>query len=63
MNYMAFIDPHVVFNLAGISIMAILVGIIGGVGTIWGPPVGAFIMVFCRRPFGAPFRDSPPMGE
>jgi branched-chain amino acid transport system permease protein len=35
MNYMAFIDPHVVFSLHYISIMAILVGIIGGVATIW----------------------------
>lgn len=55
MNYMAFIDPHVVFNLAGISIMAILVGIIGGVGTIWGPPVGAFIMVFLQETFRSSF--------
>jgi branched-chain amino acid transport system permease protein len=45
MNYMAFIDPHVVFSLHYISIMAILVGIIGGVATIWGPAVGAFIMI------------------
>jgi len=55
MNYMAFIDPHVVFNLAGISIMAILVGIIGGVGTVWGPPVGAFIMVFLQETFRSSF--------
>jgi branched-chain amino acid transport system permease protein len=45
MNYMAFIDPEVVFSLHYISIMAILVGIIGGVATIWGPAVGAFIMI------------------
>jgi len=55
MNYMAFIDPHVVFNLHDISIMAILVGIIGGVGTIWGPPVGAFIMVFLQETFRSSF--------
>jgi branched-chain amino acid transport system permease protein len=45
MNYMGFIDPEVVFSLHDISIMAILVGIVGGVGTIYGPVVGAFIMV------------------
>jgi len=42
---MGFIDPHVVFSLHNISIMAILVGIVGGVGTVYGPAVGAFIMV------------------
>jgi branched-chain amino acid transport system permease protein len=55
MNYMAFIDPHVVFSLHDISIMAILVGIIGGVGTLWGPPVGAFIMVWLQETFRSAF--------
>ncbi len=44
-NYMGFVDPKVVFSLHDISIMAILVGIVGGVGTVYGPAVGAFIMV------------------
>jgi branched-chain amino acid transport system permease protein len=51
MNYMGFIDPHVVFSLHDISIMAILVGIVGGVGTIYGPAVGAFIMVAIQELF------------
>jgi branched-chain amino acid transport system permease protein len=55
MNYMAFIDPHVVFSLHDISIMAILVAIIGGVGTMWGPPVGAFIMVWLQETFRSSF--------
>lgn len=55
MNYMAFIDPQVVFSLHYISIMAILVGIIGGVGTLWGPPVGAFIMVLLQETFRSSF--------
>lgn len=45
MNYMGFIDPREVFSLHDISIMAILVGIVGGVSTVYGPAVGAFIMV------------------
>jgi branched-chain amino acid transport system permease protein len=45
MNYMGFIDPEVVFSLHDISIMAILVGIVGGVGKVYGPVVGAFVMV------------------
>lgn len=55
MNYMGFIDPEVVFSLHYISIMAILVGIIGGVGTIWGPAVGAFIMVWLQELFRSSF--------
>lgn len=55
MNYMAFIDPHVVFSLHDISIMAILVAIIGGVGTLWGPAVGAFIMVWLQETFRSSF--------
>jgi branched-chain amino acid transport system permease protein len=50
-NYMGFIDPKVVFSLHDISIMAILVGIVGGVGTIYGPMVGAFIMVAVQEIF------------
>jgi branched-chain amino acid transport system permease protein len=51
MNYMGFIDPHVVFSLHDISIMAILVGIVGGVGTLYGPAVGAFVMVAVQEIF------------
>ncbi|MGC8657936.1 MAG: branched-chain amino acid ABC transporter permease [Desulfomonilaceae bacterium] len=50
-NYMGFIDPKVVFSLHDISIMAILVGIVGGVGTIYGPLVGAFVMVAVQEIF------------
>jgi len=55
MNYMAFIDPHVVFSLHHISIMAILVGIVGGVGTVTGPAVGAFIMIIFQETFRSAF--------
>ena len=50
-NYMGFIDPKVVFSLHDISIMAILVGIVGGVSTVYGPAVGAFIMVAVSEVF------------
>jgi branched-chain amino acid transport system permease protein len=50
-NYMGFIDPKVVFSLHDISIMAILVGIVGGVATIYGPAVGAFVMVAVQELF------------
>jgi branched-chain amino acid transport system permease protein len=51
MNYMGFIDPKEVFSLHDISIMAILVGIVGGVSTVYGPVVGAFIMVVISELF------------
>jgi branched-chain amino acid transport system permease protein len=55
MNYMGFIDPSVVFSLHDISIQAILVGIIGGVGTFWGPAFGALIMVGIQELFRTAF--------
>ena len=55
MNYMAFIDPEVVYSLHYISIMAILVGIVGGVATILGPAVGAFVMVGVQETFRSAF--------
>ncbi|UCF72936.1 MAG: branched-chain amino acid ABC transporter permease [Deltaproteobacteria bacterium] len=60
MNYMAFIDPEVVFSLHHISIMAILVGIVGGVATILGPTVGAFVMVGVQEIFRSAFFGAGP---
>ncbi|RMF99645.1 MAG: branched-chain amino acid ABC transporter permease [Nitrospirae bacterium] len=44
-NYMGYIDPEVVFALHDISIITIMVVMVGGVATFWGPVVGAVIMV------------------
>ncbi len=44
-NYMGYIDPKVVFALHDISIIAIMVVMVGGVATFWGPAIGAVIMV------------------
>lgn len=55
LNYMGFIDPTVVFSLGDISIMAILVAIVGGVGTLYGPVVGAFVMVAVNEFFRSGF--------
>lgn len=55
MNYMGFIDPEVVYSLHYISIMAILVGIVGGAATILGPAVGAFVMVGVQEIFRSAF--------
>lgn len=44
-NYMGYIDPKVVFALHDISIIAIMVVMVGGVATFWGPAVGSVIMI------------------
>ncbi len=44
-NYMGYIDPEVVFALHDISIITIMIVMVGGVATYWGPVVGAGIMV------------------
>ncbi len=41
MNYIAYIEPHSVFNLSAISIMMMLCVMLGGAGTLWGPVLGA----------------------
>ncbi len=45
MVYMGYIDPQIVFSLGEISILMIMVVMVGGVATFWGPTVGAVIMV------------------
>lgn len=44
-NYMGYIDPKIVFALHDISIVTIMIVMIGGVATYWGPFIGAVIMV------------------
>ncbi len=44
-NYMGYIDPKVVFALHDISIVVIMVVMVGGVATFWGPIIGSVIMV------------------
>jgi branched-chain amino acid transport system permease protein len=44
-NYMGYIDPKVVFALHDISIVVIMVVMVGGVATFWGPIIGSAIMV------------------
>jgi len=51
MNYMGFIDPGIVFSLPDISIMVILVTMLGGAATKWGPAVGAVIFILVSEIF------------
>jgi branched-chain amino acid transport system permease protein len=43
-QYILFIDPESVFPLS-LSILICLVAVLGGVGTLWGPVVGAAVLV------------------
>lgn len=53
MNYIGFIDPHVVFSLVDISVMAILVVMMGEAATLWGPSVGAVMFIALNEIFRA----------
>jgi branched-chain amino acid transport system permease protein len=44
-QFMFFFDPDTVFGLAGISVRAALIAIIGGVGTLAGPLIGALLII------------------
>jgi branched-chain amino acid transport system permease protein len=43
-----FVDPESVLSL-GISIAIALVGVVGGVGSVWGPALGAVIYIFLSK--------------
>src|SRR6266511_424536 len=51
MNYLGFIDPGIVFSLHDISVMMILVTMLGGVATMWGPAVGAVLYILVSELF------------
>ena len=47
-QYTLFVDPASTLALP-ISIDIALVGVVGGIGTLWGPPVGALVFVFLAK--------------
>lgn len=49
MNYMGFIDPGIVFSVEKISVMMILVTMLGGAATLWGPAVGAVVYILASE--------------
>jgi len=49
--FLSFIEPHIIFNLL-LSVQIALTVIIGGRGTVWGPAVGAALLII----FGEIFR-------
>lgn len=50
-NYTIFIDPYIVFSIGDLSIAIVLVVVLGGIGTFWGPVVGAMVVVMVSELF------------
>lgn len=55
--FLSFIEPHLIFNLV-LSIQIALTVIIGGRGTIWGPAVGAFVLIVAGEIFRTTFAQA-----
>ena len=54
---LAFIEPHVIFALL-LSVQIALTAIIGGRGTIWGPAVGALVLIGAGEMFRTTFAEA-----
>lgn len=52
--FLSFMEPHVMFNLL-LSIQIALTAIVGGRGTLWGPAVGAVVLVIAGEVFRTTF--------
>ena len=48
-----FFDPDSIFSLVGISVRVALICIIGGIGTLWGPIIGALFLLPLEELFNA----------
>ncbi|OZI24135.1 branched-chain amino acid ABC transporter permease [Bordetella genomosp. 7] len=55
--FLSFIEPHIIFNLL-LSVQIALTVIIGGRGTIWGPAVGAALLVISGEVFRTAFAQA-----
>ncbi|HRO58078.1 MAG TPA: branched-chain amino acid ABC transporter permease [Burkholderiaceae bacterium] len=55
--YLSFMEPHVMFNLL-LSIQIALTAIIGGRGTVWGPALGAVVLIGAGEMFRTVFAQA-----
>lgn len=55
--FLSFIEPHIIFNLL-LSIQIALTVIIGGRGTVWGPAVGAALLIIAGEVFRTVFEQA-----
>ena len=57
-NYTTFIDPYIVFSIVDVSIAAVLVVVLGGIGTLYGPFIGALVVVLVSEVFRNLFAET-----
>ena len=57
-NYTQFIDPYIVFAIGEVSIAMVLVVVLGGIGTFWGPAIGALVVVLLSEGFRSFFSQA-----
>jgi branched-chain amino acid transport system permease protein len=50
-NYTNYIDPYIVFSIGDVSIAMVLIVVLGGIGTYWGPLMGSLIVVLLSEGF------------
>lgn len=51
-NFMGFIDPEdIAFSGSTLGVWMVLMAILGGKGTMWGPVLGAFVFHICQEVF------------
>ena len=50
-NYTSYIDPYIVFSIGDVSIAMVLVVVLGGIGTFWGPLFGSTVVVLLSECF------------
>ncbi len=55
--FLSFIEPHIIFNLL-LSVQIALTVIIGGRGTVWGPAVGAALLIISGEVFRTVFEQA-----
>ncbi len=58
--YLRYIDPPTIFTLPEVGVKFALLSLIGGIGTIWGPLLGAALIVPFENWLRAAFADSLP---
>lgn len=58
--YLRYIDPPTIFTLPEVGVKFALLALIGGIGTIWGPLLGAALIVPFENWLRAAFSDSLP---
>jgi branched-chain amino acid transport system permease protein len=61
--YLRFVDPNSLFSLADVGVRFLLISLIGGVGTVFGPLVGAILIVPIEYQLRASIGGSIPGGH